>query len=78
MVGVISALAVLGAAEAVTMVQPPRAQAIICVGIGRIIGISDCFGGGYGHFPPPYGYAPLPEDYPPAPATTTTTPPPAP
>lgn len=80
-VAVLSVLGALGAAGTVATVQSPEAHAIICVGIGRVIGISDCFGGGYAmhnHMPPPSDYAPLPQDYAPAPAATTTTPPPAP
>ncbi|MGB5794415.1 MAG: hypothetical protein WBH51_01300 [Mycolicibacter algericus] len=80
---VLSVLAALGAFGTVSIIQSPEAQAVICVGIGRVIGISDCFVGGYAmhnHMPPPSDYAPLPQDYAPAPPppTTTTTPPPAP
>lgn len=80
---VVSVLAAIAAAETVAIVHPPEAQAIICVGIGRVIGISDCFGGGYAmhdHAPPPSDYAPLPQDYspPPPPPPSTTSPTPAP
>jgi hypothetical protein len=84
---VLSVLAAVITAQIVAVT--PTAQAIICVGIGRVIGISDCFGGGYAlqnHAPPPSDYAPLPQDYapttpPPPPddsTATTTSPPPAP
>lgn len=75
----LSVLVALGAAGTVATIQSPEAHAIICVGIGRVIGVSDCFGGGHAmhnHMPPPSDYAPLPQDY--APPTTTAAPPPAP
>lgn len=77
-VGVAAVLGVFGAAEAATVIRPPaEAQATICVGIGRIIGISDCFGGMRDYAPIPRDYyAPPPPPPPPAPATTTAPPPP--
>jgi len=78
-VAVLAVLAAIGAGGTVATVQSPEAHAVICVGIGRVIGISDCFSPNHAmhnHMPPPSDYAPLPQDYPPAP--TATTPPPAP
>ena len=78
---VLAAPLAIATAGVVAVVAPPPAQAIICVGIGRVIGISDCFGGGYAlqdHAPPPSDYAPLPQDYSTPPPTTSTTPSPTP